>query len=49
MRPEALAAMYPRLGDFRELLAALDPRSVFTSDLARRLGLRARPDSREFP
>ncbi|SEC66784.1 FAD-binding oxidoreductase [Streptomyces sp. TLI_105] len=39
VRPEALAAMYPRLDEFRALRAALDPRSVFTSDLARRLGL----------
>ncbi|WP_190155157.1 FAD-binding oxidoreductase [Streptomyces litmocidini] len=39
VRPEALAAMYPRLDEFRALRAALDPRSVLTSDLARRLGL----------
>ncbi|MFF0556000.1 FAD-binding oxidoreductase [Streptomyces sp. NPDC004266] len=39
VRPEALAAMYPRLDEFRALRAALDPRSVFVSDLARRLGL----------
>ncbi|MFD7976568.1 FAD-binding protein [Streptomyces sp. NPDC059071] len=39
LRPELLAAMYPRLGDFRELRAALDPHSVFMSDLARRLAL----------
>ncbi|MFE5594361.1 FAD-binding protein [Streptomyces sp. NPDC056549] len=39
MRPEALAAMYPRLDEFRALRTALDPRSVFTSDLARRLDL----------
>lgn len=31
--------MYPLLDDFRELRAAVDPSSVFTSDLARRLGL----------
>ncbi|MDQ0774993.1 decaprenylphospho-beta-D-ribofuranose 2-oxidase [Streptomyces aurantiacus] len=39
LRPELLASMYPRLGDFRALRAELDPRSVFTSDLSRRLGL----------
>ncbi|MFF6915886.1 FAD-binding protein [Streptomyces sp. NPDC012466] len=39
LRPELLATMYPRLDDFRELRAALDPRGVFVSDLARRLSL----------
>lgn len=39
LRPELLAAMYPRLDDFRALRAELDPRGVFTSDLARRLRL----------
>ncbi|MFJ1599348.1 FAD-binding protein [Streptomyces sp. NPDC088261] len=39
LRPDLVAAMYPRLEDFRALRAGLDPRSVFTSDLARRLGL----------
>ncbi|MEF9884898.1 FAD-binding oxidoreductase [Streptomyces sp. P9-A4] len=39
VRPETLAAMYPRLDAFRALRADLDPRSVFTSDLARRLDL----------
>jgi decaprenylphospho-beta-D-ribofuranose 2-oxidase len=39
MRPELLPAMYPRLDDFRALRARLDPRGVFTSDLARRLAL----------
>ncbi|MEV0553317.1 FAD-binding oxidoreductase [Streptomyces sp. NPDC050597] len=39
LRPELLSAMYPRLGDFRALREELDPRSVFTSDLSRRLGL----------
>ncbi|MFI2629970.1 FAD-binding protein [Streptomyces collinus] len=39
LRPELLAAMYPRLDDFRELRAELDPRGVFVSDLARRLSL----------
>ncbi|GHH89923.1 FAD-binding oxidoreductase [Streptomyces capillispiralis] len=39
LRPDVLAAMYPRLDDFRALRTALDPRGVFTSDLARRLHL----------
>lgn len=39
LRPELLAAMYPRLDEFRALRAELDPRGVFTSDLSRRLGL----------
>ncbi|MET8448409.1 FAD-binding oxidoreductase [Streptomyces sp. NPDC005209] len=39
LRPELLAPMYPRLADFRALRAELDPRGVFVSDLARRLGL----------
>ncbi|GHA14713.1 oxidoreductase [Streptomyces tauricus] len=39
LRPELLTAMYPRLDEFRALRAELDPRSVFTSDLSRRLGL----------
>ncbi|AVH56939.1 MULTISPECIES: FAD-binding oxidoreductase [Streptomyces] len=39
LRPELLAGMYPRLGEFRSLREELDPRGVFTSDLSRRLGL----------
>jgi decaprenylphospho-beta-D-ribofuranose 2-oxidase len=39
LRPELLAAMYPRLDDFRALRAQLDPRGVFMSDLSRRLAL----------
>ncbi|KOU62834.1 decaprenylphosphoryl-beta-D-ribose oxidase [Streptomyces sp. MMG1533] len=39
LRPELLAAMYPRLADFRALRAESDPRGVFVSDLARRLNL----------
>ncbi|MFF8969576.1 FAD-binding protein [Streptomyces sp. NPDC014995] len=39
LRPDLLASMYPRLDDFRALRAELDPRGVFTSDLARRLSL----------
>ncbi|MBN0044342.1 FAD-binding oxidoreductase [Streptomyces actuosus] len=39
LRPDLLAAMYPRLDEFRQLRAQLDPRGVFVSDLARRLAL----------
>ncbi|MEU6377722.1 FAD-binding oxidoreductase [Streptomyces sp. NPDC046909] len=39
LRPELLAAMYPRLDDFRALRAESDPRGVFVSDLSRRLSL----------
>lgn len=39
LRPELLAAMYPRLDDFRVLRADLDPRGLFRSDLSRRLDL----------
>ncbi|MGW6736193.1 FAD-binding protein [Streptomyces sp. NPDC055013] len=39
LRPELLTAMYPRLEAFRALRAEVDPRGVFVSDLARRLGL----------
>ncbi|MCX4764507.1 FAD-binding oxidoreductase [Streptomyces sp. NBC_01275] len=39
LRPELLAAMYPRLDEFRALRADLDPDGVFVSDLARRLSL----------
>ncbi|WP_329456047.1 FAD-binding oxidoreductase [Streptomyces sp. NBC_01497] len=39
LRPELLAAMYPRLPEFRALRAELDPDGVLMSDLARRLAL----------
>ncbi|WP_326699418.1 FAD-binding oxidoreductase [Streptomyces sp. NBC_01754] len=39
MRPEALAAMYPRLADFRALRGERDPDGAFRSDLSRRLAL----------
>lgn len=39
LRPGALAAMYPRLPDFRALRAELDPKGAFRSDLSRRLSL----------
>ena len=34
-----LEQMYPRLDEFRQLRAGLDPKSVLASDLSRRLGL----------
>ncbi|MFF7978001.1 FAD-binding protein [Streptomyces sp. NPDC007901] len=39
LRPDLLAAMYPRLAEFRALRAESDPRGIFVSDLSRRLGL----------
>ncbi len=41
MRPEWLPLMYPRLADWREVQARVDPGGRFTSDLDRRLGLTA--------
>jgi decaprenylphospho-beta-D-ribofuranose 2-oxidase len=38
-RPDALAAMYPRLDDWRAVRARLDPGGVLRSDLQRRLEL----------
>ena len=35
----AIAEMYPRLEEWRDVRKASDPTGVFTSDLARRLGL----------
>jgi decaprenylphospho-beta-D-ribofuranose 2-oxidase len=37
--PDVLAAMYPRLEEFRKLRAELDPDGVLASDLSRRLAL----------
>ena len=37
--PDTLAGMYPRLREFHEIRAELDPAGVMTSDLSRRLGL----------
>lgn len=34
-------AMYPRAGEFRDVVAGVDPEGRFGSDLARRLGLKA--------
>lgn len=39
MRPELVPAMYPRLSEFSEVRARLDPHDVLGSDLARRLRL----------
>lgn len=39
LRPELLAAMYPRLAEFRALRARWDPEGAFRSDLSRRLSL----------
>ncbi|MYV99195.1 FAD-binding protein [Streptomyces sp. SID3343] len=39
MDPADLARMYPRLEQFREVRAKVDPDGVFVSDQARRLGL----------
>jgi decaprenylphospho-beta-D-ribofuranose 2-oxidase len=38
-RPQTLRRMYPRLEEFQEVRRRVDPRGVFTSDLARRLDL----------
>ncbi len=40
LRPELLAEMYPRLAEWREVRAALDPNGVLRSDMDRRLNLR---------
>jgi len=37
--PDTLAGMYPRLQEFRDLRAELDPAGIMASDLSRRLGL----------
>jgi decaprenylphospho-beta-D-ribofuranose 2-oxidase len=39
LAPERLAAMYPRLEDYRKVRASVDPHGVFVSDQSRRLGL----------
>jgi decaprenylphospho-beta-D-ribofuranose 2-oxidase len=40
LRPELLAEMYPRLAEWREARAALDPHDALRSDMDRRLDLR---------
>ncbi|MCX5759675.1 MAG: decaprenylphosphoryl-beta-D-ribose oxidase, partial [Candidatus Hydrogenedentes bacterium] len=37
--PETFAAMYPRLDEFRAVVERRDPQGVFSSSLARRLGI----------
>jgi len=39
VRPQTLAAMYPRLPEFQALRAEIDPTGLLVSDLSRRLGL----------
>lgn len=39
LRPELLAVMYPRLGDWQQVRASFDPRHRFNSDMAIRLGM----------
>jgi decaprenylphospho-beta-D-ribofuranose 2-oxidase len=43
LRAERLSAMYPRLDEWRETQAQLDPRGLMQGDLARRLQLTQRP------
>jgi decaprenylphospho-beta-D-ribofuranose 2-oxidase len=40
MRPETMAAMYPALGEFRDVCERVDPERRLQSDMARRLELR---------
>jgi decaprenylphospho-beta-D-ribofuranose 2-oxidase len=40
-RRDAIAQMYPRLPEFAKVCDEMDPHGIFTSDLARRVGLRA--------
>ena len=39
LRPDLVETMYPRLSEWREIQARLDPQGVMQSDLSRRLGL----------
>ena len=45
LRPELVAAMYPRRGELLEARRRIDPAGVLRSDLSRRLGL----DRKEAP
>ena len=40
---EVFSAMYPRLGEFREVRARIDPDNRFASSQARRLGIVEEP------
>lgn len=40
LSPEALRAMYPKLPQFEQVLARVDPQNIFISDLARRLAIK---------
>jgi decaprenylphospho-beta-D-ribofuranose 2-oxidase len=46
LRPELLAAMYPRLGEWNEVRARVDPEGVLVSDMSRRLGIARQGDRR---
>jgi decaprenylphospho-beta-D-ribofuranose 2-oxidase len=46
LRPDALAAMYPKLGEWGSIRERLDPAGSMRSDLARRLGLVAEVHAR---
>lgn len=39
LRPDVLGAMYPRLAEWRDVKARVDPEARFRSDLAERIGL----------
>jgi len=49
LRPELLAAMYPRLPEWRATRNRVDPAGVFVSDLSRRLGFVSSPAPRLAP
>ena len=40
LSPESLRAMYPKVPQFESVLARVDPQGKFSSDMARRLGLK---------
>lgn len=43
MKQETFNAMYPRINEWRAVKQKYDPKNVFSSDLARRLGLEVKP------
>jgi decaprenylphospho-beta-D-ribofuranose 2-oxidase len=45
LRPDMLAVMYPRLAEWQGVCRRVDPDAVLASDLTRRLGLHATPES----